>query len=196
MCHIRGMRRNDICLYLGPADRTELQALITNRNTARNLVWRSEIVLATADGHGTFKIVRRARTSKPTVWRWQGRYLDEGVDGLKRDKTRPDCGPLLGEFRINADPAHLHGRVDHCLLTDRSEGPYPLTNSLHPQLSDIDTMPKARGSAGGHAARKDSDMRIPRAWVAIAGIVSCMLMLQGCGALQGCPDRTTICRMM
>jgi len=110
-------------------------------------------------------------------------------------KIMPDCGPL-GEFRINADPAHLHGRVDHCLLTDRPEGPYPVTNSLHPQRTDTDTMPKARGSAGGHAARKDSDMRIPRAWVAVAGIVSCLLMLQGCGALQGCPDRTTICRMM
>ena len=95
MCHIRGMRRNDICLYLGPADRAELQALITNRNTARKLVWRSEIVLATADGHGTFEIMRRARTSKPTVWRWQARYLDEGMDGLKRDKTRPSRVPPL-----------------------------------------------------------------------------------------------------
>ena len=89
------MRRHDICLYLGPADRTELQALISNRNTARKLVWRAEIVLATADGHGTFEIMRRARTSKPTVWRWQQRYLDEGVAGLKRDKTRPSRVPPL-----------------------------------------------------------------------------------------------------
>ena len=95
MCHMRGMRRNDICLYLGPADRAELQALITNRNTARKLVWRSEIVLATADGHGTFEIMRRAHTSKPTVWRWQQRYLDEGIAGLKRDKTRPSRVPPL-----------------------------------------------------------------------------------------------------
>ena len=65
MCHIWGMRRDDICLYLGPADRAELQALITNCNTARKLVWRAEIVLATADGHGTFEIMQRAHTSKP-----------------------------------------------------------------------------------------------------------------------------------
>jgi transposase len=89
------MRRNDICLYLGPADRAELQALITNRNTARKLVWRAEIVLATAGGHGTFEIMRRAHTSKPTVWRWQQRYLDEGIAGLKRDKTRPSRVPPL-----------------------------------------------------------------------------------------------------
>ena len=79
------MRRDDICLYLGPANRAELEALIANRNTARKLVWRAEIVLATADGCGTVEIMRRAKTSKPTVWRWQARYLDEGVAGLRRD---------------------------------------------------------------------------------------------------------------
>lgn len=39
--------------------------------------------------------MRRARTSKPTVWRWQERYLDEGVAGLKRDRTRPSRVPPL-----------------------------------------------------------------------------------------------------
>jgi hypothetical protein len=75
------MRRDNICLCLGPAERSELQALIPNRNTPRKLVWRAEIVLATADGHGTFEIMRRTGMSKPTVWRWQERYLDEGVAG-------------------------------------------------------------------------------------------------------------------
>ena len=83
------MRRDDICLYLSPADRAELKCLVANRNTPRKQVWRAEIVLATADGHGTLEIMRRAKTSKPTVWRWQERYLDEGLEGLKRDKTRP-----------------------------------------------------------------------------------------------------------
>ncbi|WP_428982688.1 helix-turn-helix domain-containing protein [Roseinatronobacter domitianus] len=73
------MRRDDICLYLSPANRAQLEALVTDRNTPRKLVWRAEIVLATADGYGTFEIMRRANTSKPTVWRWQERYLDEGV---------------------------------------------------------------------------------------------------------------------
>ena len=101
MWYIRGMRRDDICLYLGPANRAELQALIANRNTARKLVWRAEIVLATADGCGTNEIMRRAKTSKPTVWRWQARYLDEGFAGLRRDKTRPSrVPPLPRETRI------------------------------------------------------------------------------------------------
>ena len=89
------MRRDDICLYLGPANRAELEALLANRNTARKLVWRAEIVLAMADGCGTVEIMRRAKTSKPTVWRWQARYLDEGIDGLRRDETRPSSVPPL-----------------------------------------------------------------------------------------------------
>ena len=89
MCDVGRMRRSDICLYLGPADRAELEALVTNRNTPRKLVWRAGIVLATADGHGTFAIMRRTGMSKPTVWRWQQRYLDDGVAGLKCDKTWP-----------------------------------------------------------------------------------------------------------
>ena len=89
------MRRDDISLYLGPADRARLETVLTDRNTPRKVVWRAEIILATADGYGTNEIMRRARTSKPTVWRWQSRYLDEGVAGLLRDKTRPSRVPPL-----------------------------------------------------------------------------------------------------
>ncbi|MCA3492206.1 MAG: IS630 family transposase [Rhodobacter sp.] len=95
------MRRDDICLYLGPADRAQLEALRTDRNTSCKVVWRAGNVLATADGCGTNEIMRRSETSKPTVWRWQERYLDEGVDGLRRDKTRPSrVPPLPRETRL------------------------------------------------------------------------------------------------
>ena len=95
------MRRSDICLYLCRADRAELQALLTNRNTSRKLAWRAGIVLATVDGEGTVEIMRRTGMSKPTVWRWQERYLDEGVPGLQRDKTRPSrVPPLPREVRL------------------------------------------------------------------------------------------------
>ena len=89
------MRRFDICLCLGPADRAELQALLSNRNTPRKLGWRAGIVRATADGQGTVEIMRRTGMSKPTVWRWQERFLGEGVPGLRRDKTRPSRVPPL-----------------------------------------------------------------------------------------------------
>lgn len=111
------MRRDDICLCLNPDDRTQLQALVIDRNTPRKLVWRAEIVLATADGHGTNEIMRRASTSKPPVWRWQAwlgscasegdrqdgagepaqRYpLESGVDGRGGRHLALERGPHLG----------------------------------------------------------------------------------------------------
>jgi transposase len=66
-----------------------LEALIADRNTLSKVVWRAEIVLATAAGCGTNEIMRRTGKSKPCVWRWQERYIEEGVEGLLRDKTRP-----------------------------------------------------------------------------------------------------------
>jgi hypothetical protein len=51
----------------------------------------------TSDGLGTMAIARRTGTSKPAVWRWQRRFIDEGVDGLLRDASRPSRIPPLGE---------------------------------------------------------------------------------------------------
>jgi transposase len=90
-----GMRRDDICLYVSPANRSRLRAIIEDRNSSRKAVWRAEIVLATADGDGTNEIMRRTGKSKPCVWRWQERFLEDGVAGLLRDKTRPSRVPPL-----------------------------------------------------------------------------------------------------
>ena len=35
------------------------------------------------------------RGSKPTIWRWQARFMAEGVDGLLHDTTRPARTALL-----------------------------------------------------------------------------------------------------
>ncbi|MER8401205.1 helix-turn-helix domain-containing protein [Mesorhizobium sp. M1348] len=48
-----------------------------------------------ADGVGTVEIMRTAGVSKTAVWRWQARFMDEGVEGLVRDKTRPPGTPRL-----------------------------------------------------------------------------------------------------
>ncbi len=95
------MRRDDICLYVSLASRAMLEAIVKDRNSSRKTVWRAEIVLATADGHGTNEIMRRTGRSKPCVWRWQERYVEAGVDGLLRDKTRPSrVPPLAGDIKL------------------------------------------------------------------------------------------------
>ena len=55
------------------------------------------IVVGTADGLGTAAIMRAAGVSKTAVWRWQERFMSEGVDGLLRDKTRPARLPKIAE---------------------------------------------------------------------------------------------------
>ena len=99
------MRLDGICLYLRSVDRAQLLATIADRNTARAVVWRARIILATADDGGNQRGHARATTSKPTVkptvWRWQARWLDEAMDGLRRDKTRPSrLPPLPRETRL------------------------------------------------------------------------------------------------
>src|SRR5208337_606779 len=93
--------RNDICIYLSPANRARLERLVAARNTRSKVIWRAGIVLATADGLGTVAIMGRTGKSKPCVWRWQERYVAEGVEGLLRDKTRPARKkPLAAEVKL------------------------------------------------------------------------------------------------
>ncbi len=70
------------------ADRHRLEAIISDRSALQKHVWRANIILATADGCGTAEIMRRSGKSKPVVWRWQARFMAEGIKGLTRDKTR------------------------------------------------------------------------------------------------------------
>ena len=87
--------RTGISINLSPAVRRRLQSIVRDRNAAQKHVWRAEIVLLSADGVGTNEIMRRTDTSKTCVWRWQERFMQEGVDGLLRDKTRPSRVPPL-----------------------------------------------------------------------------------------------------
>ena len=83
-------------LSVSSADIRRLKALVQDRNTPQKHVWRAEIVLLTADGVGTNEIMRRTGKSKTCVWRWQERFIEEGFDGLLRDKTRPSRIKPLG----------------------------------------------------------------------------------------------------
>src|SRR5437660_3878701 len=80
--------RAGIVVNVTRADRHRLEAVISDRSAPQKHVWRANIILATADGCGTAEIMRRSGKSKPVVWRWQARFMAEGVAGLTRDKTR------------------------------------------------------------------------------------------------------------
>jgi hypothetical protein len=74
---------------LAPGEREPLDAVIGSVNSPQQLVWRVRIVLLRADGVGTMAIQRQTGKAKPTSWRWQARFMIEGVDGLLHDATRP-----------------------------------------------------------------------------------------------------------
>src|SRR5260370_14571797 len=89
--------RKGISIPGSRSDRRRLQALVADRNASQKHVWRAEIVLFTADGLGTNEIMRRTGRSKTCVWRWQERFMEEGFEGLLRDKTRPSRVPPLAD---------------------------------------------------------------------------------------------------
>ena len=93
--------REGINVEVSAADRARLEAVAADRNSPQKHVWRARIVLATADGLGTGEIVRRTGKSKPCVWRWQERFMREGVAGLLRDRTRPPRVPPLSQATID-----------------------------------------------------------------------------------------------
>ena len=87
--------RTGITIKVGSSDRLRLEGIAGDRCAARKHVWRAAIILLSADGVGTHEIMRRTGKSKTCVWRWQERFMEEGVDGLLRDKTRPSRIPPL-----------------------------------------------------------------------------------------------------
>jgi len=89
--------RTGISFTVCGADRRRLEALIADRNTPQKHVWRARIVLMSADGVGTSAIMAEAGTAKTTVWRWQARFMEEGVDGLLRDRSRPPGKPPVAD---------------------------------------------------------------------------------------------------
>ena len=89
--------RNGISISVSSADRRRLEAIVASRNTAQKHVWRARIVLLSAEGVGTNAIMAATGKSKTTVWRWQARFAETGVDGLLEDKTRPPGkAPIAG----------------------------------------------------------------------------------------------------
>jgi transposase len=105
--------RPGVSIMLTDADCERLNAIVLNRNSPQKHVWRARIVLLTAAGLGTNAIMRETGKSKTCVWRWQERYMVDGVDGLVRDKTRPPRIAPLDQAVIdrvvaltNTDPPH------------------------------------------------------------------------------------------
>ena len=88
-----------VCVVLSTAEREQLAAIVADRNRPRKHVERAGIVLASADRHSAQQVAQRIGVSRPTVWRWQQRFAESGIEGLLRDKTRkPGKAPIAAEI--------------------------------------------------------------------------------------------------
>jgi transposase len=109
--------RKGIVVDVSAADRARLEAVVANRNSPQKHVWRAKIILLTAEGLGTNAIMRGSGQSKSVVWRWQERFMQEGVEGLLRDKTRPagrqPLAPEIIERVIALTAEEPPGEVTH-----------------------------------------------------------------------------------
>src|SRR5262244_2012133 len=87
-----------VCVVLSAAEREQLAAISADRNRPRKHIERAQIVLASADRHPVQQVALSIGVSRTTVWRWQQRFAESGIDGLLRDKTRkPGKAPIVAE---------------------------------------------------------------------------------------------------
>jgi transposase len=92
--------RTGISFTVSSGDHKRLERIIADPKSPQKHVWRARIIVASGDGLGTNAIISTTGKSKTCVWRWQKRYMDEGVDGLLYDKTRPPGTPPIAPHRV------------------------------------------------------------------------------------------------
>lgn len=92
--------RSGISITVSEAAATRLRSTVRDPKTPQKHVWRARIILLTAEGLGTSAIMTATGKSKTTVWRWQERFMEAGVDGLLEDKTRPPGKAPVPEAQV------------------------------------------------------------------------------------------------
>ena len=117
--------RTGISITVSAKDRRRLEAIVRDRNAPQKHVWRARIILLTAAGAGTNEIMRQTAKSKTCVWRWQERFMAEGIEGLLRDKTRPSRIPPLDK-----------DVVDRVVALTLEEPPHEATHWTGPMMAE------------------------------------------------------------
>lgn len=92
--------RTGITVTPSKSDRKRRKAIIANPKSPRKHVWRARTVRLSGDGFGTDAIMAGTGQSRTCVWRWQERFMTEGVDGLICDKSRPPGVAPAGEDKV------------------------------------------------------------------------------------------------
>ena len=92
--------RTGVEFEVSDEQRGRLEAIANDGNSRLKHARRARIILLADQGLGTMAIAAGTGASKPTVRRWQRRFMEEGVDGLLRDKTRKPGTPPTPEAKV------------------------------------------------------------------------------------------------
>src|SRR6202047_4120561 len=93
-----GLMAQTVCVIVSAVDRERLEAIVVDRNQRQKYVERARIVLASADRGPAQRVAQSIGVSRPTMWRWQQRFVEAGVEGLLGDKTRkPGKAPIAAD---------------------------------------------------------------------------------------------------
>jgi hypothetical protein len=74
-----------VCVVLSAAEREQLAAIVADCNRLRKRVERAPHRAASADRHSEQQVAQSIGVSRLTVWRWQQRFAESGIEGLLRD---------------------------------------------------------------------------------------------------------------
>ena len=92
--------RTGVDFKVSDGQRGRLEAIADGGNSKVKHARRARIILLTDDGLGTMAVAEGAGVTKATVWRWQERFMEAGVEGLLRDKTRKPGTPRTSEETV------------------------------------------------------------------------------------------------
>ena len=87
--------RTPIKITLSKEDRLTLNRWVKSRAVGTKQKLRAKLVLMTADGNPSQEIQQTLKISAPTLNLWRRRFLESGLEGLKKGKTRPSRVPPL-----------------------------------------------------------------------------------------------------
>ena len=65
-----------------------LVAPVAKGNTPQKFARRARVVLLMADGLSVNDLMRETGVGKTSVWNWPKRFLETGVEGLLKDKSK------------------------------------------------------------------------------------------------------------
>src|SRR6267142_281728 len=83
------MRTKQAEITLSAKVRSELEKIVGDGNVRQKVAKRAKLVLMTADGVGVMAIMRTVGVSKTTVWRWQEYFVEAGVAGVIKGRSKP-----------------------------------------------------------------------------------------------------------